>query len=76
MKTIIALLAATAVVTGATAATASDFQASDEARNYELSHTAGSGFGGAYNSARAPGGVHNSTWSAPMQYDFQAGGDN
>jgi len=75
MKTIIALIAATAVVAGATAASASEFQASDEAASYELSHTAGSVFGGAYDSARAPGGVHNSTVSAPSQTDFQAGGN-
>jgi len=74
MKTIIALLAATVVVAGA-AASANEFQASDEAANYALSHASGSSFGGAYDSARMPGGVHNSTWSAPSQTDFQAGGN-
>jgi len=75
MKTIIALLAATVVVAGATGAAASEFQASDEAASYELSHASGSNFGGAYNSARMPRGVHNSTWSAPSHTDFQAGGN-
>jgi hypothetical protein len=77
MKTIIGLLTATLLVAGASSAMATEFQASDEAVNYELSHAAGSSFGGAYNSARVPGGVHNSTWSAPTPIeDFQAVGKN
>ncbi|HEY1542581.1 MAG TPA: hypothetical protein VGG01_09245 [Xanthobacteraceae bacterium] len=73
MKTIIAFLAATAVVAGASSAVARDFQASDESSDYALSHSAGSGFGGAYDSVG--GGAHNSTISAPNRTDFQAGGN-
>ena len=45
MKTIITLLATTALVAGASGALASDFQASDEAAGYALRHQ---GWGGAY----------------------------
>jgi hypothetical protein len=80
MKTMIALLAATTVVAGATGAAATEFQASDEAVNNALSHAAAWSYGGAYDSARAPGGVRNSTMIAPSQpnyqTDFQAGGRN
>jgi len=72
MKTIIAFLAATVVVAGATSVVANEVQASDEAANYALSHAAGSSFGGAYNSARAPAGARN--MSAPSRTDVQAGG--
>ncbi len=72
MKTIITLLATTALVAGASGALASDFQASDEAAGYALSHQ---GWGGAYNSAR--GQVRNSTVDIPHAIvDFQAGGSN
>ena len=74
MKTIIGILAATFLVASASGAVATEFQASDEAVGYALSHATGSPFGGAYNSARTPGGVRN--WSAPSQTDFQAGGNN
>lgn len=73
MKTIIALLAATALVAGASSASARDVQASDEAASYELGHTSGWGYGGAYDSVG--GGVRNSTIHAPSQTDFQAGGN-
>ncbi len=71
MKTIITLLATTALVSGALA---SDFQGSDEAAGYALSHQQ-SGWGGTYNSAR--GEVRNSTVDIPRAIvDFQAGGSN
>jgi hypothetical protein len=74
MKTIIAFFTVTALVAGASSAVARDFQASDEAVNYELNHMAGWGFGGAYNAVG--GGARNSTFSVPSQTDFQAGGGN
>ena len=73
MKTILAILTATALVAGVSSASARDFQASDEASNYELGHTAGWGYAGAYDSVG--GGAHNSTIRAPSQTDFQAGGN-
>lgn len=73
MKTIITLLATTALVAGASGALASDFQASDEAAGYALSHQGG--WGGAYNSVR--GEMRNSTVDIPhASVDFQAGGSN
>jgi hypothetical protein len=73
MKTIITLLATTALVAGATGAFATDFQASDEAVSYALSHQ--TGWSGAYGSAR--GEVRNSTVDIPRAIvDFQAGGGN
>jgi hypothetical protein len=76
MKTIIGLLAATFVVAGASSAIATEFQDSDEAASYALSHATGWSFGGAYGSARVPGPARNSTIGAPIQMDFQAGGNN
>jgi len=76
MKTIIALLAATVVVTGASSAMATEFQASDEAASYALNHAPGWGYGGAYNSARVPAPAYNRTIDAPVHMDFQAGGNN
>jgi hypothetical protein len=74
MKTIIGLLTTTVLVAGASYAMAADRQASDEAAGYALSQQ-GSGFGGAYDSAR-PGEIRNSTFAAPHPYDVQAGGNN
>ena len=75
MKTFIALLTATVAVAGASSAFATEFQASDEAAGYALSHGSGWSYGGAYNSAR-PGEIRNSTFAAPHTYDFQAVGGN
>ncbi len=73
MKTLITVLATTAFLAGASGAFAMDFQASDDAADYALSHQ--SGWGGAYNSAR--GQVRNSTVDIPHAIvDFQAGGSN
>jgi len=80
MKTIIALLAATAVVAGASNAAATEFQASDEAVNNALSHSVGGAgwtYGGAYNSVGVPRGAYNSTFDIPRTpYDFQMDGRN
>ena len=76
MKTIIGLLAATFVVAGASSAMASEFQDSDEAASYALTHAPGWNYGNAYGSARMPGPAYNSTVGAPIQQDFQAGGNN
>jgi hypothetical protein len=76
MKTIIAFVAATIAVAGASGAAANEFQASDEAASYALSHAPGWSFGGAYDSARVPGSARNSTVSTPTQTDVQAGGNN
>ena len=76
MKTIILLITTTALVAGATSAMANDFQGSDEAASYALSHRAVSGFGGAFNSVRMPGDARNSTHEVPRAIvDFQAGGN-
>jgi hypothetical protein len=74
MKTFIALLTATVAVAGASTAFATEFQASDEAAGYALSHASGWSYGGAYDSAR-PGEIRNSTFAVPHN-DFQAGGNN
>ena len=75
MKTIILLLTTTALVAGATSAMANDFQGSDEAASYALSHRAVSAFGGAFNSVRTPGVAR--TLDIPRAIvDFQAGGSN
>ena len=72
MKTLIILCTSVALVAGATSAMATDFQASDEAASYALSHQ--SGWTGAYNSAR-PGDVRNSTVDIPRPIvDFQMQG--
>jgi hypothetical protein len=69
MKTIITLLAATTLIAGATSAMAFDRQATDDAMSSANSVQVSRDFGGAYASARVPGG--NSTVSAPSQEDFQ-----
>ena len=74
MKTLIMLLTATVAVAGASGANATEFQASDEAASYALSHGSGWSYGGAYDAAR-PGEIRNSTFAAPRTYDFQAGGN-
>jgi hypothetical protein len=82
MKTIIALLATTVLVTGATTAMAAE-QGSDEAAGYALSLQAARGFsgtqaarsfGGAYASARMPVVVRTRTINVPAQGDFQLQG--
>jgi hypothetical protein len=82
MKTIFVLLTTTALVTGVTSAMATEFQASDEASGYELTHRSGWGSGGAYNSVVVPGDARNSTRAVPPAIqpyeviDFQAGGSH
>ena len=72
MKTIITLLTTTMLVAGATNAMAYDQQATDDALGYSASVQTSRGFGGAYVSARVPGGdIRNSTVNAPSQEDFQ-----
>jgi hypothetical protein len=72
MKTIITLLTTTMLVAGATNAMAYDRQATDDALGYTASVQAPGGFGGAYASARVPGGdIRNSTVNVPSQEDFQ-----
>jgi hypothetical protein len=71
MKTILTLLTTTMLVAGATSAMAFDRQATDDALGYAGTQ-ASPGFGGAYASARVPGGdIRNSTVSVPTQEDFQ-----
>jgi hypothetical protein len=71
MKTILTLLTTTMLVAGATSAMAFDRQATDDALSSASMQTS-HGFGGAYASARVPGGdIRNSTVSAPSQEDFQ-----
>jgi len=61
-------------VRAASSAMATEFQASDEASSYNLSHQPG--WVGSYNSARVPGDVRNSTIEVPRPViDFQAGGN-
>jgi hypothetical protein len=72
MKTIIALLATTSLLAGATSAMAADAQASDEATGYALSRKTDAGFGGAY--ASTPAGVRNTTVYVPAPTDFQGTG--
>ena len=77
MKTIIALLTTTMLVAGATNAMAFDRQATDDAMDYAISQQAAHGFGGAYASARVPGGdIRNSTVNVPTQEDFQLVGNH
>ncbi|HUI95431.1 MAG TPA: hypothetical protein VLX44_06745 [Xanthobacteraceae bacterium] len=73
MKTIIALLATTVLVAGATNAMAAD-QGSNETPGYALSQRMATGFGGAYASARVPGVTHGSTINVAPQSDFQLQG--
>jgi hypothetical protein len=72
MKTIITLLTAATLAAGVTNAMAFDRQATDDALSYSANVQAARGFGGAYASARVPGGdIRNSTVNVPTQEDFQ-----
>lgn len=82
MKTMIALLATTVLVAGATSAMAVE-QGSDEAPGYALSLRAAQGFGpvqgagsfgGAFASARVPGGMRHGTMDLSPNGDFQLQG--
>ncbi len=75
MKTIITLITATTLIAGATNAMAFDRQATDDALSNASSVQVSRGFGGAFASARVPGGaIRNSTVAVPSQDDFQLQG--
>jgi hypothetical protein len=75
MKTIIVLLATSAVLAGATSAMAGDVQASDDATSYALSQkAANSDIWGAYASVRGSAAINSGTVYVPPATDFQSGG--
>jgi hypothetical protein len=67
MKTIITFLTATMLVAGASGAMASDWQATDDALNYAISHQAN--VNGNYASARVSGTSHNGAVKDDFQMD-------
>jgi hypothetical protein len=73
MKTILALLTATALVAGVSNAVAAP-QGSNQAADYALSLRAANGLNGAYASARVPGVIHGGTINVSSQSDFQLQG--
>jgi hypothetical protein len=72
MKTLITLLTATVLVGGATAAMASDQQATAAELDNQLNWQMARDFGGAHASARKPGPVTNDLSQSAI--DFQAQG--
>jgi hypothetical protein len=74
MKTIMTLLTTTMLVAGAANAMTYDRQATDDALSNAISHQEARSFGGAFASARVPGGIGNSTVYVPSQDDFQLQG--